>query len=401
MAADNIMPKLKLVGGICSIATHVAWERVRRSGPPTDISEVPASASQLTREWLTAALCSDIPGARVTDLSLGGGSDGSSARRSVTVAYNNIGDEAGLPTAIFTKSTPRFANRFVLGLTGAAGNECLFYNECRPTLNINSPIGYYAAFDAASKRSMIVTEDVGKTRNATFGDALQTLTRAEAEDMVTQLAVLHGTFWESAWLRDTPSLRSARNFQTHFDDTIAFRRQSLVGLDRAQAVVPQSVQTQKARLWASFHKSLSMHDRRPQTLLHQDPHPGNWYRDGSGRMGLYDWQGTTRGWWALDYCYAVQSALGVDDRRAWERELLALYTEHLARAGGVMLTADQAWDEYRLHSLHGLAFWLYTIGAPRLAPAMQPDKYSMAIIGRITQAMEDHDTMAAIDLADN
>jgi hypothetical protein len=62
----------------------------------------------------------------------------------------------------------------VLGLTGAAGNECFFYNECRPALSINGPIGYYAAVDAGSKRSMMLTEDVGRTRGATFGDALQT-----------------------------------------------------------------------------------------------------------------------------------------------------------------------------------------------------------------------------------
>ncbi|MFZ0713600.1 hypothetical protein [Mycobacterium sp.] len=64
-----------------------------------------------------------------------------------------------------------------------------------------------------------------------------------------------------------------------------------------------------------------------------------------------------------------------------------------------MLSFEQAWNEYRPHSLHGLAFWLYTIGAPRLAPAMQPDEYSLAIIGRITQAIEDHDTVDAITSA--
>jgi hypothetical protein len=183
MVGHRVLPTVRLVGGVCSVAAHVAWERARRSPRRTELDTVPASAEQLTPEWLTAALCRTVPGARVTDLALGGGSDGSSARRSVTVAYNDVGASAGLPTAIFTKSTPRFTNRFVLGLTGAAGKRMLFCNECRPAPSINSPIGYYAAVDAGSKRSMILTNDVGRTRGATFGDALQTLTRAEAEDM--------------------------------------------------------------------------------------------------------------------------------------------------------------------------------------------------------------------------
>ena len=295
MVGHRVLPKARLVGGICSVAAHVAWEWARHSSRPTELGIVPASAERLTPEWMTAALCASVPGARVTGLALGGGSDGSSARRSITLTYNDVGASAGLPTAIFTKSTPRFTNRFVLGLTGAAGNECFFYNECRPALSLNSPIGYYAAVDPGSKRSMILTEDVGQTRGATFGDALQTLTRAEAEDMVAQLAILHGTFWENTQLRSEAGLRTAQDFQTNFDETIAFRRQSLIGFDRAQAVIPGSVQAQKAKLWTSFHKSLAMHTRRPQTLLHQDPHPGNWFRDSSGRMGLYDWQGTARG----------------------------------------------------------------------------------------------------------
>jgi hypothetical protein len=125
MVGHRVLPKVRLVGGVCSVAAHVAWERARRSPRRTELDTVPASAEQLTPEWLTAALCRTVPGARVTDLALGGGSDGSSARRSVTVAYNDVGASAGLPTAIFTKSTPRFTNRFVLGLTGAAGKRML------------------------------------------------------------------------------------------------------------------------------------------------------------------------------------------------------------------------------------------------------------------------------------
>jgi hypothetical protein len=183
MVGHRVLPTVRLVGGVCSVAAHVAWERARRSPRRTELDTVPASAERLTPESLTAALCRTVPRARVTDLVLGGGSDGSSARRSVTVTYNDVGARPACRR--------RFSRSRLLGSPigscwvsrARRGNECFFYNECRPALSINSPIGYYAAVDAGSKRSMILTDDVGRTRGATFGDALQTLTRADAEDM--------------------------------------------------------------------------------------------------------------------------------------------------------------------------------------------------------------------------
>jgi hypothetical protein len=387
-----------MIKGLGTITAYLAWERVSRRRPPTDLTEVPVSADELTPQWLTQALCQSVAGAQVTSVTQRGGSDGSSSRRRIGVEYNEIGQRAGLPSDLFTKSSPRLGNRLVLGLTGTAEGEGIFYSKARPMLTINSPQGYASAYDPRSRRSMLILEDVGHSRGARFGDALQRLTLAEAMDVVNQLAILHGTLWERPALAQggLRRLRSTPRFQRDFDAMLAWRRASLNGMRRASGVVPGSILDQLPDLWQLFYKSLALHDSLPHTLVHQDPHPGNWFRDSDGRMGLYDWQGVARGFWALDYCYAVEAALDIEDRRAWEQELLEHYLQCLQAAGGPSIPFTEAWMAYRLHPIHGLTFWAGTLGAPRLAPKMQPDEFSLAIIERITQAMHDHDTLDAI-----
>jgi phosphotransferase family enzyme len=66
------------------------------------------------------------------------------------------------------------------------------------------------------------------------------------------------------------------------------------------------------------------------TLLHQDTHLANWYALPDGSMGIADWQCVARGQWALDVAYALAIGLSTEDRRAWKRDLIALYLQRLA-----------------------------------------------------------------------
>src|ERR1700757_2790560 len=57
------------------LAANVARERVAPVRA-TSLDDVPPSASALTTDWLTAALCRDTPDAAVTGYEVVGGSDG-------------------------------------------------------------------------------------------------------------------------------------------------------------------------------------------------------------------------------------------------------------------------------------------------------------------------------------
>jgi Ser/Thr protein kinase RdoA (MazF antagonist) len=143
-------------------------------------------------------------------------------------------------------------------------------------------------------------------------------------------------------------------------------------------------------------KSIDLEATRPQTLVHQDPHSLNWYWTGDGRMGIYDWQVNGKGSWALDVAYALGCGLSTEDRRAWERDLLAQYVERLAAFTAEPPSADAAWMSYRQQLMHGLSYWFASFGRMKLQPEMNTREVSEINITRLAQAAVDLDTVDAI-----
>jgi Phosphotransferase enzyme family len=393
-----IADRLALVSETARIAGAILWERVGPT-PRLDSAEaVPPSAESITADWLTQVLCRDVPGAEVVDVEVTGGSNGTSARRALTVRYNATGAAARLPTRLFSKSTATIASRLLLGITGITEGEAIFYTTARPDLKVRSPQAYYAGYDPRSHRSMVLLEDL-RERNWTFPEPMSnTVTRADAEDMVAEMAAYHGALWDSPRFKtDLSKLRPALGWQETLNRKVGFAKRTLTGLDRAKDVVPESFYAQRDQLYPAFMRSLALHDSAPASLLHQDLHLGNWLRDDTGRMGLYDWQCVARGHWALDYSYALAGALDTGDRRDWQEDLLKLYLQLLREAGASAVPSfDEAWLAYRQQCMHGVVFGLFTLGGSRFEPELQPRDYTLAAIARITRHATDLDAIGAL-----
>ena len=132
-------------------------------------------------------------------------------------------------------------------------------------------------------------------------------------------------------------------------------------------------------------------------MLHQDVHQGNWLRDPRGRLGLYDWQAVATGESALDYTYALATNLRVEDRRAWEHDLLERYLWRLGEERVIHVPAcDQAWLRYRQQPFHVLIWALATIGAGRLHANMQPKDYMLRCLKRIAIFVDDHESLDSL-----
>jgi thiamine kinase-like enzyme len=336
----------------------------------------------------------------VVDFQLGPRNDGTSARRTLRARYNDTGTGAGLPEAIFTKSAPTFLNRMVAVGARLAPIEASFYRLVRPELDIEAPATLYSAFDPVSHRLMLITDDVTVTRGATFGTALdRRLTRVQAEQLVSTLAALHAHYWNAPlqrmfgdWLLDT------HQYLQMLDDALDASARILSGFERARAVVAPPVYARRHEVYASLVRS-QRHNAfgGVTTFLHGDVHPGNWYVAGDGRLGMYDWQMCVVGGPARDLAYALTSHLTIDDRRAWERELLDCYrTELVARGVEVPPSAADLFLDYRRQAIYGMFAWLATIGRSPLQPKYQPDEISLANLERLTQACADLDTLDAI-----
>ena len=82
------------------------------------------------------------------------------------------------------------------------------------------------------------------------------------------------------------------------------------------------------------------------------------YEERDGTPGFFDSQ-TARAPWSVEFSYHIIGALEVEDRRRWERPLLAYYLERLKAHGvGAAPSFEEAWHAYCRDICHGLYIWL-------------------------------------------
>ncbi|MET0661127.1 MAG: hypothetical protein ABW110_23560, partial [Steroidobacteraceae bacterium] len=111
------------------------------------------------------------------------------------------------------------------------------------------------------------------------------------------------------------------------------------------------------------------------------------------RMGLGDWQCCARGHWSRDLAYTIVTACTVEQRREWERDLIAYYVDQMHARGAASVTFEEAWDNYRQQMSSVLAWWTVTLCPPPGLPDMQPRDITLEFIRRIATAMDDLDTL--------
>jgi len=385
-------PKLWLAGRAVAVAGHVAVERVTRPRARTR-ADVPRDGASITTEWLTDVLCSGTPGAEVESFHSPGGHSGTSTRTALRVQYNPAGKAAGLPEALFAKTTTNYSQRLLLGAAHVLDGETNFFMHLRPLISIEAPLGYWGIADEKSWRSYALMEDIAETRGAQFITATTPLSRDQIADLVGNMARYHGALWEHPAIA---ILKTPRDHLRNVGQMIDMAGRAKVGMERAKSVIPSELHGQADRMWHGTQKALELATLMPATLLHGDSHAGQTYITGAGRMGLADWQAVQQGGWAYDFAYLVGSACEPDDRRAWERDLLAGYLEQLAEAGGKAPDFDEAWLAYRQQLLYPYSAWAFTIGRAFYQPRMQPDEISLAIIHRLSSAIADHDSLTAV-----
>jgi hypothetical protein len=373
-----------------TVAGHRVYEELLRPRC-TDASEVPWSVSAVTPAWLTAVLCREHPDARVLAFREESKTSGTHDRARLVITYNEAGETAGLPKAVFTKSLPTLFTRMLVGHMGHSRFEMLFYKQIRPKLDIETPSCFTSLSDRRSLAAIHVLEDVAHTKHATFANHSTVVTKELANGMVDLLAELHG----SHLTRDgaSPPFGWVVDYHTWF--TMGVKRVHTDrylerALDRTSDILPSYIQDRRRHLWPAVELGVRVHRTEPRYLLHNDVHIGNWYITGDQRMGLLDWQCLVRGHWSRDVSYAIASALRIADRREWEVELLQRYLKRLEERSGVVVDFDSAWRDYRQQMLHALTNWTQTLCHPRLMPDSHPPELTLTMLERMYAAIADH-----------
>lgn len=373
------------------------YDRAMRPSP-TSIDEVPPAPESLTTQWLTAALCKDTQ-ASVASFEVTPISTGSTCRSRISVSYAGADDViARLPSTVFAKSTATFLTRLQVGATGGMSGEVRFYKRIAPTTPIVAPIGYHGICDRRSGRSILLLEDLDRTRGVSFGDVGRPLDRSHAEALVDSLATVHGCLLGSPRFgTDLKWVISSQTLQDVLNTYVDSAGRAVAGIDLAGDVLPAALRARRDDLHDFRMRALRLDDEQPPALVHHDVHAGNWFATADGVMGLFDWSAYARGQGTRDLAYALMSNLTIGDRREWERDLVARYADALGRASGCTQDPDAAWLGYRRQTLHGLCFWLATLGSGFMQPKMQTDATSLENLKRMGQAVADLETFRALD----
>ncbi|UCV23604.1 ecdysteroid 22-kinase family protein [Ferribacterium limneticum] len=376
---------------------QAAYERDQRlKTEAITADDLPLSFESITDRWLTAVLCHSVPGAKVIGHQLGPVDTGSSNRRRIEVEYNDAGVGAGLPWALFCKASHELANRIVLGVSGGAFTEGHFYNQIRPHLEIEAPRSFFAHFDPVSFNSMIMLGDL--TSSVTeFCNHKTVMTLERARSQMRLLGKLHGISHSHPDIR--AQLEHLPTWPDYFKNTEAFGMEagSSNGFLAGEEVIPPRLYQRYEEIWPATMRSMELHSSWPNCLSHGDVHLKNWYVAGSGEMGLSDWQCATRGHWARDVAYTMSTALTVEDRRRWEKELIKYYLEEMHVAGGPKVSFNEGWNAYRQQLITALTWWTITLSPTKDMPDMQPRDITLEFIRRISTAMDDLDTLDAMD----
>ncbi|MGQ4599405.1 phosphotransferase [Nocardia sp. R6R-6] len=387
--ANGVLPGMLRLGG------YVLAEKVRRR----KVVEIPMKKREVNAQWLTRVLAAEHPGAEVESFEIVDASAGTTSRWRVTISYNEAGRQAKLPEHLFAKTTLTFTQRLTQYLANALPGEPGFFQDLRPKLGIEAPHGYFGAADTRTGRSLTLLEDISVTKKARFCTPTEPITWEQMQDLLANMAVWHGHYWASPELKARDWLKTPSAHFRNFDRLLGMKKRAIIGLQRAPELVPDTLPPVQDQLYAACEKSLLIAERGAQTLLHGDSHIGNAYVCDNGRMGFTDWQLVLRGNWAFDVAYTMTSGLEVEDRRAWERELIEFYVDRLHAAGGPALSFEAAWLAYRQQCLYPYFAWMITIGRSAIMPKFQPDDVCRAIVHRTSTAIMDLDALRAVDNA--
>jgi hypothetical protein len=391
----GVKRRARIAMGVMSVGASVAGERLLRL-QPREPGRLPQTLTSIDANWLTQVLCKALPGVRVTTVTDHGGSDGTTSRRRFALEYEGNSAIAELPTHIFVKLMQSFHTRLQLGLSGIAESEARFYRELRPELSVETPSAYFARAQERGWRSVIVLEDVGRTSSATFLNPSIETSIGQVDNMLTNLANFHGKYWQSPrFLGDLAWLRTPTAFLRNLCDYVGMESRSIEGIRRATDVVPRGLQQRSAQTWRAMLRVVEAAEADPRTLIHGDSHLANHYLTGSGRVGICDWQLCMQGHWAWDVATTITTSLSIANRRSWERQLLGLYCDRLAAAGGPRLDGESAWNQYRRLALFPYFAWAYTFGHGALQPHFQPDNLARELLARTAQAVEDLESVDA------
>jgi hypothetical protein len=331
---------------------------------------IPATMSDVTPEWLTAALRKGgtLKHAAVTSIEretigVGVGILGKLARLSLTYDRPELAAPASLVAKLPTTDP---GGRGIGTALGFYNKEVLFYQHLGRDANLPSPRCYWSAADPAVGQFCLLLEDLSKVR---IGDQVDGATLEDARLILKIAARFHAYWWNHPRLQGLHWI-PAVNAPVYRFVPVAYQgalEPFLNSIGQRLNARQQSVARELGSLLPVLQDSMA---DAPATLLHGDLRLDNVFygsTDGTAPVTLIDWQIASQGVGIYDIGYFMTQSLDPALRSAHERALVEEYFSRLRDGGVNGYSWEQCWDDYRKVALYCLVYPVISIGTIDLA----------------------------------
>jgi aminoglycoside/choline kinase family phosphotransferase len=324
----------------------------------------PASASDITVDWLNNVLAGDRPDCRLVSIEVDPDYGGPSLLGKIARVRLNYATPDREPSSVVVKFQAQ-----------AADWEAHIYRLLSEK-QVRSVPKLFGAFE----RGTLVMEDVSLARP---GSQLAGCTLSQVSDVLALLADIHARFWGD--LR-APALEPGQ-----FAAVIRFNMAQCWELfkHRYRALLADAA-ADFEWLWQHADAVAAHRLSAPTTLFHGDVHPENllFCPERQGKPVLIDWQLAGRGLAANDVSFFLVKSMTAEQRRANEERLLRDYFELLPKQVQNEYAFGDFKLDYRACVTRSMVSAVMLVG-PRFAD--RPDQPALAdtIAARVIAAVQD------------
>lgn len=348
-----------------------------------DPQDFPTTLAELTPERLTQCLqkSGHLLQGRVSSAQgvlIGTGKMGDNAR--ISISYE--GDAGGLPSSMVAKlpATDETA-RTMAGMQGAYYNEVMFYRQFAGRTSMRTPQIFASELSADKTSFMLLMEDMAP---AEPGSQLVGESRPRAAVALAEAAKLAAAFYGDDTITAVDHVMKVDPADGGAFGQLLLQQNWPGFLDRfAHGMSVQCVQFGE-RFIESYTHFVNRY-QGPKTLAHGDFRCENILFNGDAAITV-DWQTPSHSSFMTDAAYFLGGSLLSQDRRDWERALVAEYRDELARQG-VELSLQECWEQYREYSMHGIL--ITVLGASFSAAEERSDLMFLTMIQRHLQQCVD------------
>ncbi|QFU75701.1 DUF1679 domain-containing protein [Halioglobus maricola] len=339
----------------------------------------------ITAEWFTQALreSSSLAQGRVKSVDykiIGTGKMGDNAR--FELGYE--GDSGRAPASVIVKFPAEDETaRMMAGAQGAYYNEVMFYKHLASRARIRTPKIFANEISDDRMDFITVMEDMAPAEPGSqlIGESLQR-TRIALKEAAKLASAFYGDesllgFDHVLKGSEAEGAKIAQDFLLQFWPTFVERFGGSLDEDALEF----------GESYIHNHVKFSCHYSGPKTLIHGDFRSENILFDDDSACTV-DWQTTSHQSPLADLAYFMGGSVDTAQRREWERDVVAEYSEELA-GHGVQLSFDNCWEQYRLQSMHGLMITI--LGACFAEAGERSDKMFLTMAQRHFQHCLDLD----------